>query len=113
MRLLSRAIFREIATAAIIGITLFTTILFLRNLGADLFSLLVRTAAPPRTVAMMVTLAIPFSLPYTVPLGVLVGVLIGLSRLASDGELTAIRSAGISGQSPGPGGDPRRSGSRS
>jgi LPS export ABC transporter permease LptG/LPS export ABC transporter permease LptF len=98
MRLLSRAIFKEIAAAALIGITLFTTILFLRNLGADLFSLLVRTAAPPRTVALMVTLAIPFSLPYTVPLGVLVGVLIGLSRLASDGELTAIRSAGISGR---------------
>lgn len=98
MRLLSRAIFKEIAAAAILGITLFTTILFLRNLGADLFSLLVRTAAPPKTVALMMTLAIPFSLPYTVPLGVLVGVLIGLSRLASDGELTAIRSAGISGR---------------
>jgi LPS export ABC transporter permease LptG/LPS export ABC transporter permease LptF len=98
MRLLSRAIFKEVAAAAILGITLFTTILFLRNLGADLFSLLVRTAAPPKTVALMVSLAIPFSLPYTVPLGVLVGVLIGLSRLASDGELTAIRSAGISGR---------------
>ena len=98
MRLLSRAIFKEVAAAAIIGITLFTTILFLRNLGADLFSLLVRTAAPPKTVALMVSLAIPFSLPYTVPLGVLIGVLIGLSRLASDGELTAIRSAGISGR---------------
>jgi LPS export ABC transporter permease LptG/LPS export ABC transporter permease LptF len=98
MRLLSRAIFKEIAAAAIIGITLFTVILLLRSLGGDLFSLLVRTAASPRTVALMVGLAIPFALPNTVPLGVLVGVLIGLSRLSSDGEVTAMRSAGVSGR---------------
>ena len=98
MRLLTRAIFKEIAAAAIIGITLFTTILLLRSLGGDLFSLLVRTAAPASTVLLMVALAIPFVLPNTVPLGVLVGVLIGLSRLSSDGEVTAMRSAGISGR---------------
>ncbi|BDC47895.1 hypothetical protein F183_A02110 [Bryobacterales bacterium F-183] len=98
MRLLTRAIFKEIAAAAIIGITLFTTILLLRSLGGDLFSLLVRTAAPAPTVLLMVGLAIPFALPNTVPLGVLVGVLIGLSRLSSDGEVTAMRSAGISGR---------------
>jgi LPS export ABC transporter permease LptG/LPS export ABC transporter permease LptF len=98
MRLLSRAIFREIAAAALVGVTLFTVILLLRSLGGDLFSLLVRTAAPAGTVALMVGLAIPFALPNTVPLGVLVGVLIGLSRLSSDGEVTAIRAAGISGR---------------
>ncbi len=98
MRLLSRAIFREIAAAAIIGVSLFTVILLLRSLGGDLFSLLVRTAAPAKTVALMVALAVPFALPNTVPLGVLVGVLIGLSRLSSDGEVTAIRAAGISGR---------------
>lgn len=98
MRLLSRAIFKEIAAAALIGVTLFTVILLLRSLGGELFSLLVRTAAPAKTVALMVGLAIPFALPNTVPLGVLVGVLIGLSRLSSDGEVTAIRAAGISGR---------------
>jgi LPS export ABC transporter permease LptG len=46
----------------------------------------------------MVGLAVPFALPNTVPLGVLVGVLIGLSRLSSDGEVTAMRSAGVSGR---------------
>ena len=35
-------------------------------------------------------------LPFTIPFGVLVGILIGLGRLAADGEITAMRAAGVS-----------------
>src|SRR5206468_2062773 len=41
-------------------------------------------------------LAIPNVLPLTIPFGVLVGILIGLGRLAADGEITAMRAAGVS-----------------
>ncbi len=34
--------------------------------------------------------------PLTIPFGVLVGILIGLGRLSSDGEIIAMRAAGVS-----------------
>jgi lipopolysaccharide export LptBFGC system permease protein LptF len=38
----------------------------------------------------------PPVLPLTIPFGVLVGILIGLGRMAADGEITAMRAAGVS-----------------
>ena len=94
MRLLSRSIFREVAGNAVLGAILFTFVLFLQRVGR-LFEILVRSSAPPPTVGQLFTLAIPFTLTFTVPLGVLVAVLITLSRMSSDGEITAMRAAGV------------------
>ena len=96
--LVSRSVCAEVAAAAILGISLITLILFLQRVGSGLFSLLVRASATPKTVAYLFGLAVPASLPFTVPFGVLVGVLIGLSRMSSDGEITALRSAGVPGR---------------
>ena len=96
--LVFRSVFAEVAGAALLGIGMFTLILFLQRVGSGLFSLLVRAAATPKTVAYLFALAVPASLPFTVPFGVLVGVLIGLSRQSSDGEITALRSAGVPGR---------------
>lgn len=94
MRLLSRAIFREVSSSALFGAILFTFVIFLQRVGR-LFEILVRSSAPPATVAHLFALAIPFTLSFTVPLGVLVGVLIALSRMSTDGEITAMRAAGV------------------
>jgi LPS export ABC transporter permease LptF/LPS export ABC transporter permease LptG len=94
MGLLFRAIFREVAKSAIFGAALFTFVLFLQRAG-KLFEILVRSSAPPSTVAHLFVLAIPFTLSFTMPLGVLVGVLIALSRMSSDGEIIALRAAGV------------------
>src|SRR5579872_198437 len=94
MRLLSRAIFREVASSAMLGTVLFTFVLLLQRVGR-LFEILVRSSAPPATVGHLFALAIPFTLTFTVPLGVLVGVLIALSRMSTDGEITAMRAAGV------------------
>src|SRR3984885_5253387 len=94
MGLLFRAIFREVAKSAIFGAALFTFVLFLQRVG-KLFEILVRSSAPPATVAHLFVLAIPFTLSFTMPLGVLVGVLIALSRMSSDGEIIALRAAGV------------------
>src|SRR5579864_5054153 len=94
MGLLSRSIFREVANSALLGTVLFTFVLFLQRVG-KLFEILVRSSAPPPTVGYLFGLAIPFALIFTVPLGVLVGVLIALSRMSSDGEITAMRAAGV------------------
>jgi LPS export ABC transporter permease LptG/LPS export ABC transporter permease LptF len=94
MGLLSRSIFREVAKSAIFGATLFTFVLFLQRVG-KLFEILVRSSAPPATVAHLFALAIPFTLSFTLPLGVLSGVLIALTRMSTDGEIIAMRAAGV------------------
>src|SRR5579862_6443476 len=101
MRLLSRAIFREIFTSALLGCVLFTFVLFLQ-FAKPLFEFLVKSSGPPRTVAYLFALVLPQALPFAIPLGVLVGVLIMLSRMSADGEITAMRATGIPGRRVSP-----------
>ena len=94
MRLLSRTIFREIFVGAMLGVVLFIFILFLQR-SRPLFEFLVRTSGTPSNIAYLFSLVLPQVLPFTVPLGVLIGTLITLSRMSSDGEITAMRAAGV------------------
>lgn len=95
MRLLSRYVFREIFTSSVLGTMLATFVTFLQK--ADrLFEVLVGSNAKFVTVAPLFAWAIPPLLPLTIPFGVLVGILIGLGRLSSDGEIVAMRAAGVS-----------------
>jgi LPS export ABC transporter permease LptG/LPS export ABC transporter permease LptF len=96
LRLLGRYIFREIFSSALLGTLLATFILYLRQVD-PIFEMLVKsTTANTRLVLQLFALALPGVLPFTIPFGVLVGILIGLGRLAADGEITAMRAAGIS-----------------
>ena len=95
MRLLGRYVFREILTSSLLGTLLATFIIFLH--GADaLFKVLVGSSPPAATVAKLLALAMPPVLPFTIPFGVLIGILIGLGRMSSDGEIVAMRAAGVS-----------------
>jgi LPS export ABC transporter permease LptG/LPS export ABC transporter permease LptF len=94
MRLLSRYIFREIVSSALLGVALFTFVLFLQK--ADrLFEQMVRASMTVTNVGYLFLLVLPPALPFTIPLGVLVGTLIGLSRMSSDNEIVAMRAGGI------------------
>ncbi|MBV9303815.1 MAG: LptF/LptG family permease [Acidobacteriaceae bacterium] len=95
MRILSRTIFREVLTSAVLGTLLFVFVLFLRTIER-LSVLLVRSSAPIETIAKLLLYALPSTIPFALPLGVLVGILIGLSRMSSDSEITAMRASGIS-----------------
>jgi LPS export ABC transporter permease LptF/LPS export ABC transporter permease LptG len=101
MRLLSRTLFLEILASAALGCILFTLVLFL-DLTRPLFAFLVRDSGSPRRVAELFALVLPQALPYSIPLGVLVATLITLSRMSSDGEITAMRAAGVSGRRVAP-----------
>ncbi|MEJ5369508.1 MAG: LptF/LptG family permease [Bryobacteraceae bacterium] len=94
MGLLSRAIFAEIAGSTLLGAALFIFVLLLQR-AAQLFSILVSTSAGAATVGYLFLLLLPSTMPLTVPLGVLAGILITLNRMSSDGEVTAMRAAGI------------------
>ncbi len=96
LRLLGRYIFREILASSVLGTVLATFILYLRQVD-PIFELLVKsTPANAHLVLQLFLLAVPGVLPFTIPFGVLVGILIGLGRLAADGEITAMRAAGVS-----------------
>lgn len=96
-RLLGRYVFREILTSAVLGTLLATFVIFLQEAASKLFEVLVNSSnVAPHTVLALFFWAMPPVLPLTIPFGVLVGILIGLGRMASDGEITAMRAAGVS-----------------
>src|SRR6202045_4331554 len=94
MRILTRKILGEVNSHALIGVAVFTFVLFTRDLG-HILELVVRNSAPLPSVAEIFFFTVPVVLTYTLPMGVLVGILIGLSRLAADSEVTAMRASGL------------------
>jgi LPS export ABC transporter permease LptG/LPS export ABC transporter permease LptF len=95
MRLLGRYVFREILSSTFLGTFLATFVIFLHSID-KIFEVLVHTYASPATVVTLFALAMPPVLPWTIPFGMLVGILIGLGRMASDGEVVAMRACGVS-----------------
>ncbi|MDT8068331.1 MAG: LptF/LptG family permease [Terriglobia bacterium] len=93
MRIFTRYILGEVISHGLIGASLFTFVIFMRDLG-KLLELVVRNSAPLPSVAEIFFFTLPMALTITLPMGVLVGILIGLSRLAADSEVTAIRASG-------------------
>ena len=101
MRILGRTVLRELIVTALLGAVLFTFLIFLLR-ARPLFEFLVRSTGPHSTVAYLFLLVLPQALPFTVPLGVLVATLITLSRMSTDGEITAMRAAGVPGRRVAP-----------
>ncbi len=94
MSILTRYILREVLAHSLLGVVVFTFVLFMRDVGRIL-ELVVRNSAPLPSVAEVFFLTLPAALTFTVPMGVLVGILIGLGRMAADSEVTAMRAAGL------------------
>ncbi len=94
MRILTRYILKEVSSHALLGVLLFTFIIFMRDLGR-LLELVVRNSAPLPSVGEIFLFTLPTTFTITLPMGVLVGILIGLSRLAADSEVTAMRASGM------------------
>lgn len=94
MRILTRYILKEVFSYSLIGLLVFTFVIFIHQLGA-LLELVVRHNVPARDVATLFLLPFPGILIMTIPMAVLVGTLIGLSRMAADGEVVAARASGM------------------
>lgn len=94
MRILTRYTLKEVTAHALIGVAIFTFVLFTRDLG-HILELVVRASAPLPSVAEIFFYTLPVAFEYTLPMSVLVGILIGLSRLAADSEITAMRASGM------------------
>src|SRR5579871_4015852 len=93
MRILTRYILWEVFSHGLLGASVFTFVIFMRDVSRIL-ELVVRNSAPIPSVAELFFFTLPTALTVTIPMGVLVGVLIGLSRMAADSEITAMRASG-------------------
>jgi len=94
MRILTRYIFKEIFYLSLLGLVIFTFVIFIPHMS-HLLELLVRHDLSPGDIAILFMLPIPGIVVLTIPMAVLVGTLIGLSRMAADGEVIAVRASGI------------------
>ena len=94
MRILTRYILREILAHSLIGLAVFSFVLYLRPMGRVL-ELVAQRNLPASSVISLFLLPLPSIFVVTIPIAVLVGTLIGLSRMAADGEAIAIRAVGI------------------
>ena len=94
MRVLDRAVHRELAPVFIVGVLLFTFFHLIDRLQhlADLMT----TGAPALLVLRMLGLLVLSFLSHTLPMAMLLAVLIVASRLAADREVIALQSSGIS-----------------
>ncbi len=95
MRIFTRYILKEVLWHGLIGASLFTFVIFMREVSRILEPV-VRASAPAPSVAELFFLTLPGAFTVTLPMGVLVGILIGLSRMAADSEVTAMRASGVS-----------------
>ena len=94
MRIFTRYILGEILSHTLLGIVLFTFILFMPNL-VQILELVVQNGDSLSSVLKLIAFTLPNAFTVTIPMSVLVGVLLGLSRMAADSEVTAMRASGF------------------
>ncbi len=94
MRIIDRYIWREVYSHALLGLAVFTFVLFVPQL-VRLMELVVRHSADAPVVIELVLCLLPGVLTFTLPMAVLVGVLLGLGRMSADSETIALHAVGI------------------
>jgi LPS export ABC transporter permease LptF/LPS export ABC transporter permease LptG len=94
MRILTRYILKEVSSHSLLGLLIFTLIVYVRYLG-QVLELVVRREINASAVFTLFVLPIPGILVITIPMAVVVGTLIGLGRMAADGEVIAARASGV------------------
>src|SRR3974377_897800 len=95
MRILDRPIAREVPRHALLGLVIFTFVLFVPKL-VRLMEIFVRHSGSGSQIVTLFLCVIPSVLVFTIPMAVLIGVLLGLGRMSMDSEIIALTSLGIS-----------------
>jgi LPS export ABC transporter permease LptG len=93
-RLIERYIIWAVLPYLLLSLLLLTAILFAQQAGR-FGELLLEARVPPDMLAALALSVLPNVLVFTLPMALLTGILIGFSRMGSDSELVAMRSAGV------------------
>lgn len=94
-RLLDRYLVREIMGPLALGFLVYTFILLIRFLFESA-EMIIRRGLDASIVGELLLYSLPNIVVLTIPMSLLFGILIAVGRLASDSELIAMRSSGIS-----------------
>jgi len=92
---LRRYMMRELGSAFMTGLGVFTFILLVSRM-LELVDLVMARGVPGYRVAQIFAYVLPGFLEITFPMALLLAVVVVFGRLASDGELVAMRTAGLS-----------------
>jgi lipopolysaccharide export system permease protein len=92
---LRRYLLREIGSAFLAGIAIFSSILFLLR-TLDLIEMIFARGVPGALVARLLLAILPSFLEAVLPMAFLLGIVLAFGRLSGDGETMALRAAGIS-----------------
>ncbi|MFQ5352644.1 MAG: LPS export ABC transporter permease LptF, partial [Candidatus Binatia bacterium] len=92
---LHRYLLRELASAFLVGMGVFTFILLVSRI-LELVDLIVARGVPGHRVLALFAYILPSFMELTIPMALLLAVVVAFGRLATDGEMIAMRSAGIS-----------------
>ena len=91
---LRRYLIGEIGGAFLAGVGIFTFILLVARI-LDLVDLVMARGVPITQVLVLFGYILPSFLEVTIPMALLLGIVIAFGRLATDGELVALRAAGL------------------
>lgn len=94
-RILDRYLVREIMGPLGLGFLVYTFILLIRFLFESA-EMIIRRGLSASVVGEMLVYSLPHIVVLTIPMSLLFGILIAVGRLASDSELIALRSSGVS-----------------
>ena len=95
LRRLDRYLIREILGPLALGLLVYTFMLLIRFLF-DSAEMIIRRGLPVSIVGELLLYSLPNIVVLTIPMSLLFAILIAVGRLASDSELVALRSCGIS-----------------
>ena len=96
MKIIDRAISRELAVNVLFSIFVLSLVLVVGNILRKLLPLLVNHDVPVEYLLTFIAYILPFSLIFTIPWGLLTAILLVFGRLSADNELIALRSNGVS-----------------
>ena len=95
MRILDRHILRECGVASALATAAFVFVLVAGNVAQQVIGAVSAGKVDVWQALELVWLLFPTVLPYALPMGVLTGVLMTFGRMGADGEITAMKSAGL------------------
>lgn len=95
MKILHRYVLKELTGSLVFGFLFFNFILFI-SIIFDLTELLFIENAPPLEVGKLVLFHLPAFFDLVIPVSILFAILLAFGHLSSHGEITALRSGGIS-----------------
>jgi LPS export ABC transporter permease LptF len=96
MKLIDRAISRELLVNVFFAIFVLSLVLVVGNILRKLLPLLVNHDVPVEYLITFIAYILPFSLIFTIPWGLLTAILLVFGRLSADNELIALRANGVS-----------------